>query len=212
MADNRFSAEYAKTGRSKCKDKDCKQLIDQGVLRLAKICKDPFNPGEYKNDWFHPACLWSAMGRFRPGTKKVESTDDIEGFDELKKSDQQEIKDLVAGKGGSGGGKKKAAAKKKAKKGSDDDDDEEEEKPKKRRRHRKRKQRKDRTMMRTTMKRRRRNRKRNAQHRKRRQRKVPTMMRTTNPKKRNPKNPAVAVAAVAKPKCMRWIRNSGKSP
>lgn len=158
MADNFYEVERAKTGRASCKDKDCKQNIAQGELRIAKNCKNPFAEGEFKKDWYHAACAFSMMTRMRAGTKKVESVDDLGGFEELDKDDQATIKDLIKGGGKAkkpaakkAAGKKrkadsddddddddepkkkkaKAAPKKKAKKGSDDDDDEEEEKPKK---------------------------------------------------------------------------------
>jgi len=149
MAANTYKVEYSKTGRAKCKDKDCKENIDQGVLRIAKCSIDThFSDGDIKTDWFHAPCWFNAQKRTRPGTKVVESTDDLEGFDGLKSGDKETIKDLIAGKKGAGAKKKakkddsddddkpkkkKAAPKKKKAAASDDEDEEEEEKPKKKR-------------------------------------------------------------------------------
>jgi len=150
MSANTYKVEYSSTGRAKCKDKNCKEVVDKGVLRIGKMTIDMhFHEGDMKTDWYHAACWFDAQKRTRPGTKIVTSTDDLEGYSDLKSGDKETIKDLIAGKKGAGGGgakkkskkagsdddeeaapkKKKAAAKKK--KGSDSDG--EEEKPKKKR-------------------------------------------------------------------------------
>lgn len=140
MSTNTYVIEYAKTGRSGCKDKDCKKSgnnkIDAGEMRIGKNSPNPFSQeeGDTKLDWYHPACWFATQTRMRAGSKKVEATDDLEGYDKLKADDKATVKDLIAGKG-VGAKKAKAPAKKaagkKRKAGSDDDDDEEEEKPKK---------------------------------------------------------------------------------
>jgi len=185
MAANTYKVEYSKTGRAKCKDKDCKENIDQGVLRIAKCSIDThFSDGDIKTDWFHAPCWFNAQKRTRPGTKVVESTDDLEGFDGLKSGDKETIKDLIAGKKGAG-------AKKKAKKDDSDDDD----KPKKRRQHQKRRKQQRVTMR---MRKRKKNRKRNARHRKRRRLNQTKKIRTTNRKRRRkrPRKKEAAAAAV----------------
>ena len=38
-----FAIEYASTGRAKCQDSTCKQVIDKGVVRIAKLTPSPFD-------------------------------------------------------------------------------------------------------------------------------------------------------------------------
>ena len=46
MSDNEYKIEYAATGRSKCTDSKCKEQIESGAIRIGKICKNPFSPGD----------------------------------------------------------------------------------------------------------------------------------------------------------------------
>jgi len=148
MADNRYVIEYAKSGRSTCKDTKCKEKIDKDVLRIGKVTKN-FRDESGDSEmtlWYHAACAFNTLKRARATTKKIEDAGDLDGFEDLKKSDQKTIRDLIEGGGddessGKKGTKRKAASKKKdskekkegkekkrrAKKKDDDDDDDEDE-------------------------------------------------------------------------------------
>jgi predicted DNA-binding WGR domain protein len=131
MADNRYSIEYAKTGRSSCKNSSCKGNIEKGSLRIGKFGKNPFSddPEDTKTDWFHYNCIFDALTRARAATKKIDSVDDLEGFEDMKDSDKQLVRDLV--KSYVDDGYKKKAAPKKRKSKKDDDNDDDEKKPRK---------------------------------------------------------------------------------
>jgi len=135
MASNTYVVEYAKTARSKCKDSKCKETIEKDVLRIGKQFPSPFGD-DTSCDWFHAPCIFSALTRARAGTKKIESSADLSGFDDLKSADQTIIENLISGKEGSSstkkatsGAKKAAPAKKKAtkRKAKEEDDDDEDE-------------------------------------------------------------------------------------
>jgi hypothetical protein len=55
-----YRAEYAKTGRAKCKG--CKAEIPKGDMRLAAMVQSAFFDGKQAN-WFHSSCFF---GRNRP--------------------------------------------------------------------------------------------------------------------------------------------------
>jgi len=107
MASNEYTVEYAKTGRSACKDTKCKEKIEAGSIRFGKVFDSPFGDGDKQTHWYHPECIFNYFARVRAGTKKIESTDDIQGFEDLKKSDQNTIENLI-----SSGGKSKGKGKK----------------------------------------------------------------------------------------------------
>jgi len=133
MATNTYVIEYAKSGRSKCHDKKCEDgMIAQGVLRIGKVGPNRFSEGDTKTDWFHAKCIFSALTRARPSTKKIESVDDLAGFDGLEADDQAKVKKYIEDKDTSAA--KKGTKRKASKKKKDDDDDggdDEKKKPKK---------------------------------------------------------------------------------
>ena len=49
-----FRAEYAKSGKSSCKE--CKEKIEKGELRLAIMV--PFKSGEKIPNWYHLKCFF----------------------------------------------------------------------------------------------------------------------------------------------------------
>lgn len=83
-----FCAERAKSGRAKCKK--CKNTIDVGALRLAKLVVNPFGTGKMKA-WHHLPCLFEVFKRQRVTTPKIEKIDDIGGFELLSFDDIEEI-------------------------------------------------------------------------------------------------------------------------
>ena len=69
MSDNKFSVDYAKR-QAGCKK--CKQKIEKGELRIAKITASPFSDdGEMKN-YHHPACMFETFKKARATTKIIE--------------------------------------------------------------------------------------------------------------------------------------------
>ncbi|XP_018568768.1 poly [ADP-ribose] polymerase [Anoplophora glabripennis] len=79
-----YRAEYAKSSRSGCKG--CRTTIQQGDLRLAVMVQSPMFDGKV-TQWYHMKCFFKKQ---RPKT-----TDDIEHFESLRVSDQDNIKSQV---------------------------------------------------------------------------------------------------------------------
>ncbi|GFQ96986.1 DNA ligase 3 [Trichonephila clavata] len=90
MANNRYCIDLAKRGTAGCKE--CNKKIEKGLVRIAKIIPNPFTEsgGEMKQ-WFHVNCIFVKLSRARATTKKIESTDDLEGWDELKDEHKPEV-------------------------------------------------------------------------------------------------------------------------
>ncbi|XP_076928550.1 polynucleotide 3'-phosphatase ZDP-like, partial [Bidens hawaiensis] len=78
-------AEYAKSGRSSCKK--CSEKIESKSLRLGLSSWDP--RGFANTKWHHLDC-------FFPLDVDLVSPESIEGFTDLKSSDQEKLKKLVA--------------------------------------------------------------------------------------------------------------------
>ncbi|EGG18631.1 SMAD/FHA domain-containing protein [Cavenderia fasciculata] len=96
MADRTFRVEYAKTARSSCKSTDCKANIPKDTVRIAKMYpSNRFDDDGVATDYFHSECFFRAQGRARKTSKRAEDIEDLEGFEELEKKDQAEIKDLL---------------------------------------------------------------------------------------------------------------------
>nr|GEW76537.1 polynucleotide 3'-phosphatase ZDP isoform X1 [Tanacetum cinerariifolium] len=76
--------EYAKSGRSSCKK--CSEKIESKSLRLGFSSWDP--RGFENTKWHHMDC-------FFPLDADLVSAEAIEGFSELKSSDQEKLKKLV---------------------------------------------------------------------------------------------------------------------
>ena len=95
MSDPLFSIEYATTGRSSCKK--CKTKVDKGVLRIARMTANPFSEGEMMKAWYHAPCLFDALKRARAATRKVEGTDDLEGFDVISEDDKEDVRRMIEG-------------------------------------------------------------------------------------------------------------------
>ncbi|CAH1732759.1 unnamed protein product [Aphis gossypii] len=86
--DKLFVAEKSKSNRAKCKK--CKEVLNQGTLRIAKVVANPFGDGKMKA-WHHPQCLVTVFSKQRASTAKITCVDDIGGWDELSMEHQNEI-------------------------------------------------------------------------------------------------------------------------
>ncbi|GIY07413.1 hypothetical protein CEXT_237982 [Caerostris extrusa] len=95
MANNRYCIDLAKRGTAGCKE--CNKKIEKGLVRIAKIIPNPFTDagGEMKQ-WFHVRCIFSKLSRARATTKKIESTEDIEGWDDLEDEHKPEILQCIS--------------------------------------------------------------------------------------------------------------------
>ncbi|CAH0699798.1 unnamed protein product [Spodoptera exigua] len=83
----RFKAEYAKSGRMKCRG--CGQEIDQGTVRIAiieRVTCDYFSANDYK--WHHELCFLKKI-------RVIITPDKIRDFSTLKDEDQKRIKDYL---------------------------------------------------------------------------------------------------------------------
>jgi len=117
MASNVYEVEYAKSGRSTCKLKDCKKQIGKDELRICK--KTPnnfFSEDGQAVEWYHPSCIFSTLARAKKTTKKIEETGDLIGFEYLTDSDRKLVQDLIKDFKKNGEFKPKKGAKKDAKK------------------------------------------------------------------------------------------------
>ena len=91
-----FLVEYAPQGRAKCKT--CKQQIEKSSTRIGKLVSNPFSEdGGMMKQWYHVPCIFDALSRARATTKKIDSTDDLDGFGNLKDDDQARIVSLIKG-------------------------------------------------------------------------------------------------------------------
>jgi len=88
-----FLIQYAADGRTKCADKDCKEQIKSGEVRICRAS------GSEKSDevtlkFYHPECLFKAQKRFRGGAI-VEGTDDLIDFKKLDQKDQNIVSKAI---------------------------------------------------------------------------------------------------------------------
>lgn len=86
--DKLFVAEKSKSNRAKCKK--CKEVLNQGTLRIAKVVANPFGDGKMMA-WHHPQCLATVFSKQRASTAKITCVDDIGGWDGLSMEHQNEI-------------------------------------------------------------------------------------------------------------------------
>ena len=76
-----FCAEYAKSGRSKCRH--CGESIENETLRIGKTIVNPFVTSDkiiLMSVWYHPNCMFQSLSKAGKTTKKkIEKTEDVEG-------------------------------------------------------------------------------------------------------------------------------------
>ena len=96
MDEPQFCAEYAKQGRAKCKN--CKEKIEKSCLRLGKLVPNHFSDdGGMMKEWYHMKCIFDKFSRARSTTKRIDSTDELDGFTNLEDEDKKSIEKLIAG-------------------------------------------------------------------------------------------------------------------
>ena len=99
----RFGCDYAKTSNARCHGKSCEKEISQGTLRLSRLIVNPFIPQSSRRGeqlmpvYYHLSCL---INYLRSGSEKkkriADLENDLQGFDQLKKRDQERLKKLFA--------------------------------------------------------------------------------------------------------------------
>jgi len=89
MAENRFSVDYAKVSTSSCKK--CKTKIGKGQIRIAKISPSPFSEGDTMKLYHHVDCLFETFVNARATTKILESTTDLDGWEDVNPTDREKI-------------------------------------------------------------------------------------------------------------------------
>ena len=93
MSDTKFSCDY---GKRKCNCKRCKQPIEKGCLRIAKVVPNFFDDGQgTMKQYHHVNCIFEAFSKARATTKVIEDASDLEGFCDLKDEDKAEIKEKI---------------------------------------------------------------------------------------------------------------------
>lgn len=91
-----FVVEYASQGRAKCKT--CKQQIEKKSARIGKLVTNPFSEdGGLMKQWYHVKCIFEALSRARATTKKIESTGDLDGFEDMNDDDRNMIEGFIKG-------------------------------------------------------------------------------------------------------------------
>lgn len=93
-----FVVEYAPQGRAKCKT--CKQQIEKTTARIGKVVSNPFSEdGGLMKQWYHIRCIFDSLSRARSTTTKIKSTNDLDGFDDMKDDDKKIIQDFIGASG-----------------------------------------------------------------------------------------------------------------
>jgi len=87
-----FCVDY---GKRQCGCKKCKQKIEKGEVRIAKITANPFSDEGVMKNYHHPSCLFQTFINARATTKIIEDAGDLEGWSEIKSEDQKTILTLI---------------------------------------------------------------------------------------------------------------------
>eukprot|EP01080_Neovahlkampfia_damariscottae_P012975 gene12975-7633_t len=78
-----FEVEYARSKRSTCKQ--CKENIPQDEIRIGSSVDD--GDSHKRTTWYHLDC-WKIP-------KKIKDIDDVQGYENLEKSDKKIVKDYL---------------------------------------------------------------------------------------------------------------------
>lgn len=89
-----------------CRDKDCLERRDQagvaaiekGALRIGhRIRTSHDGNSDVWILWYHARCIFNTFTRARKTTRIIQSTDDLEGFDEIRPEDKDLLRRIIAG-------------------------------------------------------------------------------------------------------------------
>lgn len=84
-----FNVHRAPTGVSRCKNTKCTAtVIPKYALRIGRNKESGAPHFRTHTEWFHPACAFSALSRKGVLAARINSPSDLNGFDDLNKSDQ----------------------------------------------------------------------------------------------------------------------------
>jgi predicted DNA-binding WGR domain protein len=98
-----FGCDYAKSSNAKCHGKYCENEISKGTLRLSRLIPNPFIPQSSTREeqlmpvYYHVQCLINYLRTGSENKKRIENVEnDLQGFTDLKKVDQQKLKKLFS--------------------------------------------------------------------------------------------------------------------
>jgi len=96
-----FGCDYAKSDNAKCHGKNCQNEISKGTLRLSRLIANPFIPQSSTRAeqlmpvYYHVQCLINYLRSGHEKKKRLNNIEkDLQGFNELKKSDQNQLKKI----------------------------------------------------------------------------------------------------------------------
>eukprot|EP00039_Didymoeca_costata_P028995 m.22800 g.22800 ORF g.22800 m.22800 type:complete len:405 (-) comp7441_c0_seq1:1367-2581(-) len=88
-----WRVEYAKSGRSKCKDSN--EPIPAGAIRIGKEVPNPYKAGSMMFVWYIPENLFKSFHKGSAKKARITSLDQIEGINDLKQKDQDKIEEMI---------------------------------------------------------------------------------------------------------------------
>ena len=75
--------------------KKCKEKIEKGEIRIAKITKSPFSDDGEMKIYYHPKCIFDVFKKARSTTKIIEDPTDLEGWQDVEQKDREMILNLI---------------------------------------------------------------------------------------------------------------------
>lgn len=93
VSEKPYFVERAKQGRAACKK--CKQKCEAAELRIAKLVPSPYDVLKKMKSWHHLDCLFELFMKQRVTTKRLDSLEDLDGFDLLSEDDQLIVIDKI---------------------------------------------------------------------------------------------------------------------
>jgi len=94
-------------GRAMCRDQDCLErheqagvrTIEKGELRIGRrvLIEKEGEDGHMVLMWHHARCIFNVFLRSRKATRTIESPEDLEGFEDIQREDQELLRRIIAG-------------------------------------------------------------------------------------------------------------------